>query len=76
MSVQLSFSITPEMVSITDFSFKQLSEDENIENIFNNLECNQHNVLIRLFLWIKRFFGFNAELRLEESSNISHQPGI
>jgi hypothetical protein len=62
--------ITPEMVTISDFSFIKISDSKIAEDFFQFLEDNQHHFLQRLWLWIKRFFGFNAELRLEESPKI------
>ncbi len=64
------FVITPEMVAISDFSFTKISDSPIANDFFQFLEDNQHHFLQRLWLWIKRFFGFNTELRLEESPKI------
>lgn len=70
---QISFSIciniTPDMVAITDFTLTQMSNSPTADSAFKFLEDNQQNILEKILSYIKRFFGFNSELRLEENTD-------
>ncbi len=69
ISVSASVNITPDMVAITDFNMTKISDSPEANAAYNFLENNQQNILEKILSYIKRFFGFNSELRLEETND-------
>lgn len=66
ISVRTAVTITPEAVAVNKFEITQLSSSGMASNAYQFLEKHQQNILEKIISYIKQFFGFNEELRLEE----------
>ena len=69
ISFSICINITPDMVAITDYSLTQISNTPSADSAFKFFEDNQQNILEKILTYIKRFFGYNSELRLEENTD-------
>lgn len=59
--------ITPDVVAINDFKITQISDTPVAHAAYRFLEDNQQNIIEKILSYIKRVFGFNSELRMEEA---------
>ncbi len=69
ISFSISVAITPASVVISNFTITQLSDSQEASNAYKFLEDNQQNILEKIVSYIKQFFGFNSELKLEDSND-------
>ncbi len=63
----IKINITLGDVVIDDFSLTMLSESPVATEIYNHLEENQQNILMKIITFILHALGFNDELILEKS---------
>ncbi len=69
LSVNTKVQITPELVTVSEFDVEQLIDTEESNKAVKFLEENQQNILQKLVTYIKRVFGYDSELRFEETKN-------
>ncbi len=77
VAVSVKINISPDMVAITGFNMTKLSDASVTTAAYDLIEKNQQNIIMAIITFIRHFFGFNSELRLEEKQegDLSWAPG-
>lgn len=68
VGVEFAISISPEMIEIRSCQLTQLADNEFADEVFNVLEQSEQNIFEKILSYVKQLFGYNHELRLEETT--------
>ncbi len=65
LSATAIVNITPNKVCVDSFQVTQLSDTTETKDAFRFLEANQATLLEKIFIFLKKLFGMNADTELE-----------